>query len=164
MGMCFGSVQHKRAVAADSCGRMNETACTTTILHFHFGETGDPAIWFPLDQLRTWLELQGGEMGHRLEKIDIARAWAAASANMRKRSRWNMVRGPMTATMANLHDLNIIPASPWKWYPLKTRTSTGPTLALTPGRVPQCDATETLPQSLETGGTALPLSLCGKME
>ena len=126
--MCLSSVQHKRAVAADSCGWMNETARTTTILHFHFGETV-----IPLDQLRTWLELQGGEMGHRLEKIDIARAWAAASANMRKRSRWNMVRGPMTATMATLHDLNIIPASPWKWYPLKTRTSTGPTLALTPG-------------------------------
>ena len=23
----------------------------------------------------------------------------------------------MTATMDTLHDLNIIPASPWKWYP-----------------------------------------------
>ena len=28
-----------------------------------------------------------------------------------------MVRGPMTATMSSLHDLSIIPASPWKWYP-----------------------------------------------
>ena len=36
---------------------------------------------------------------------------------MRKKSRWSMVRGPMTATMATLHDLSIIPASPWKWYP-----------------------------------------------
>ena len=67
---------------------------------FIFGETGDPAIWFPLDQLRTWLELQGEDVGHRLEKIDIARAWAAASANMRKRSRWSMVVGPVTAMMA----------------------------------------------------------------
>ena len=56
-------------------------------------------------------------MGHRLGKIDVARAWAAASANKVKKSRWNMVRGPMTATMATLHDLSIIPASPWKWYP-----------------------------------------------
>ena len=55
-------------------------------------------------------------MGHRLVKIDIARAWAAASADMRQRSRWRMVRSPMTPTMATLHDLNIIPASPWKWY------------------------------------------------
>ena len=27
------------------------------------------------------------------------------------------VRGPMTATMATLHDLCIIPPSPWKWSP-----------------------------------------------
>ena len=74
------------------------------------------ATWFPLDQLRTWLELQREEMEHRLGKIDIARAWAAASANMMKKSRWSMVRGPMTATMATLHGLNIIPASLWKWY------------------------------------------------
>ena len=36
---------------------------------------------------------------------------------MRKKSRWSMVRGPMTATMATLYDLNIISVSPWKWYP-----------------------------------------------
>ena len=47
----------------------------------------------------------------------VARAWAAASANMKKKSRWNMVRGPMTATMATLRDLSIIPASPWKSFP-----------------------------------------------
>ena len=117
MGVCPSSIQHKRAMAADSCGKRIETACTTTILHFHFGENGDPAIWFPLDQLRTWLELQGDEMGHRLGKIDVARAWAAASANMKKTSRWSMVKGPMTATMATLHDPSIIPAFPWKWYP-----------------------------------------------
>ena len=86
-------------------------------LALSFWRKGDPAIWFPLDQLRTWLELQGEEMGHRLGKIDVARAWAAASANKRKKSRWSMVKGPMTATMATLHDLSIIPASPWKWYP-----------------------------------------------
>ena len=60
-------------MAADSCGKRIQTVCTTTILHFHFGESGDPAIWFPLDQLRTWLELQGEEMGHRLGKIDRPR-------------------------------------------------------------------------------------------
>ena len=117
MGMCPSSFQHKRTMAADSCGKRVKTARTTTILHFHFGESGDPGIWFPLDQLRTWLELQGEEMGHRLGKVDVARAWAAASANMKKKSRWSMVRGPMTATMATLYDLNIIPVSPWKWYP-----------------------------------------------
>ena len=80
-------------------------------MHHYFGESGDPAFWFPLDQLRTWLVLQGEEMGHRLGRIDVARAWAAAAASMRKKSRWSMVRGPMTATMATLHDLSIIPVS-----------------------------------------------------
>ena len=117
MGMCPSSVQRKRTMAADSCGKRIKTARTTTILHFHFGEKGDPGIWFPLDQLRTWLELQGEELEHRLSRLDIAKAWATASTNMKKNSRWSMVRGPMTATMATLYDLNIIPVSPWKWYP-----------------------------------------------
>ena len=69
MGMCPSSIQRKRTMAADTCGRKIKTACTTTILHFHFGENRDPGIWFPLDQLRTWLEIQGEEMGHRLSKI-----------------------------------------------------------------------------------------------
>ena len=84
MGVCLSSIQHKRAMAADSCGKRIKTVCTTTILHFHFG---------------------GNDL------------WAAASANMKKMSRWSMVKGPMTATMATLHDLSIIPAFPWKWYP-----------------------------------------------
>ena len=117
MGICPSSVQRKRTMAADSCGKRIKTACTTTIQHFHFGEKGKPGIWFPLDQLRTWLELQGEELEHGLSKIDVAGAWATASTNMRKNSRWSTVRGPMTATMATLYDLNIIPVSPWKWYP-----------------------------------------------
>ena len=111
MDMCPSSIQHKRAMAADSCGKRNKTACTTTILHFQFfGRAETQQSGFPLDQLRTWLELQSEERGHRLGKIDVALAWAAASANMRKNSRWSTVVGPMTATMATLHDLSIIPA------------------------------------------------------
>ena len=40
MGMCPSSIQHKRTMAADSCGKRIKTARTTTILHFHFGELG----------------------------------------------------------------------------------------------------------------------------
>ena len=39
----------------------------------------------------------GEDMGHRLGKIDVARGWAAASAYMKKKSRWSLVKGPMTA-------------------------------------------------------------------
>ena len=42
MGMCPSSIQHKRTVAADSCGKRIKTACTTTILHFHFGRECGP--------------------------------------------------------------------------------------------------------------------------
>ena len=105
-------------MAADSCGKRIKTCVryynpALSVLE----KTGGPAIWFPLDQLRIWLELQGEDMRHRLGKIDVARAWVAASANMRKKSGWSMVKEPMTATMATLHDLSIFPASPWKWYP-----------------------------------------------
>ena len=34
MGMCPSSIQHRRTMAADSCGKRIKTACTTTILHF----------------------------------------------------------------------------------------------------------------------------------
>ena len=40
----------------------------------------------------------------------------AAAGNIRKNSRLIMVKGPLTATMATLRDINI-PATPWKWYP-----------------------------------------------
>ena len=115
--MCPSSLLHKRAMAAESCGKRIKTACTTKFLHFHLGETGDPAIWFPLGQLRTWLELPCEDVEHKLNKIDVARAWAAAAGNMRKDSRWSMVLGPLTARIATLRDMNIIPATPWKWYP-----------------------------------------------
>ena len=114
-GACPSFPPHKRAMAAESCGRKIKTACPTT-LHFHLGETGDPAMWFSLGQPRTWLELQSEDLEHRLDRVDVARAWAAASGNMRKDSRWSMVKGPLTATMATFRDLNIIPATPWKWY------------------------------------------------
>ena len=42
MGMRPSSIQHKRTMAADSCGKRIKTACTTTILHFHFGEKWGP--------------------------------------------------------------------------------------------------------------------------
>ena len=54
-------------------------------------------------------------MGHRQERIDVAGAWAAASADLRKKSRRSMVSRPKTATVAPLHDLSIAPASLWKW-------------------------------------------------
>ena len=44
------------------------------------------------------------------------RAWVAAAGKMRKASDWSMVEGLLTA-MATLWDINIIPATPWKWYP-----------------------------------------------
>ena len=112
--VCPSSQTRKRALAAKSCGKKTKTVCTTTILHFPFGETGDPAIRCPLDQLRTWFELQRQDSEHRLSKIEVARAWVAAAGNMRKGSRWSMVKGLLTATMATLHDVNIIPAASWE--------------------------------------------------
>ena len=91
MGACPSSLPHKRTMAADSCGERTKTACTTIILHFHLGETGDPANWFSLDQIRTCFELQSEDLEHRLNRVDVARARAAAAGNMRKYSRWSMV-------------------------------------------------------------------------
>ena len=43
MGMCPISIQHKRTMAADSCGKRIKTARTTTILHF------TPWKWYPAE-------------------------------------------------------------------------------------------------------------------
>ena len=118
MGMCPSSIQHKKGPWPQT--HVVKGSRLRAPLHSYTSilERAETQLSrFPLDQLRTWLELQGEEMEHRLGKIDIARAWAAASTNMRKKSRWSMFGGPMTATMATLHDLSIIPASPWEWYP-----------------------------------------------
>ena len=47
MGMCPSSIQRKRTMAADTCGKRIKTACTTTILHLHFGENGGPGYLVP---------------------------------------------------------------------------------------------------------------------
>ena len=82
MGVCPSSLSHIRAMAAESCGKKTKTACTTTILHVHLGETGDPATWFPVDQVRTWLELQREDLEHKLSKVP--QAWAAAAGKRGK--------------------------------------------------------------------------------
>ena len=46
MGMCPCSFQRKRTMAVDSCIKRIKTACTTTILHFHFGKTGTQVSGF----------------------------------------------------------------------------------------------------------------------
>ena len=62
MSMCPSSIQLKRTMAADSCGKRIKTACTTTIPHFHFWrERGPRKIWFPLDQCRTWKRRNGAQ-------------------------------------------------------------------------------------------------------
>ena len=95
-------------------------------------KTGDPAIWFPLVQLRTWLELQGEEMEHRLGKIDVARAWAAASGNMKKKSRWSMVKGANDCDNDDLARPQHHPSLSMEMViQLKTQTLNGPTLVVT---------------------------------
>ena len=82
-GVCPISLTQKRVMAAEPCGKNTKTVSTTSILHFHVGETVDPAIWFPLVQLKTWFELQRENPEHKLDKIEVARAWVVAPGTMR---------------------------------------------------------------------------------
>ena len=60
---------------------------------------------------------------------------------MRKESQWSREKGFLTATMATLRDINIIPATPWKWYPAEdqdvdwTYTGAVPWLSTGPAQV-----------------------------
>ena len=163
MGMCPSCIHHKRTMAADACGKRIKTACTTTILHFHFRENGDPAIWFPLDQLRTWFKLQGEDMGHRQERIDVARAWAAASGNTKKKSKWSIwlkARGRQRWQPCAISE-SFQPLR-GNGTPLKNQMSIGPTLVvilvLSSVKLQQ----RLSHKVLRTGGAALTWSRCGK--
>ena len=67
----------------------------------------------------------------------------------------------MTATIVTLHDLSIIPASLWKWYPAENLTSTGPTLVVTLA-LSSVRCNRDSPTRFGTGGIALSRSRCGK--
>ena len=100
---------------------------------------------------------------YRLGKIDVAGAWAAAAASMRKKFQMEYgVRGPMTATMATLHDLSIIPVSPWKWFPAENPDVDWTYSVGDPGPFLSEMQTEAFPQGLGTGGFALSWSQCRK--
>ena len=67
--ICPSSIQRQenddcRCIWQEKQDRMHHNNPTLFILE----RVGDPAIWFPLDQLRTWLELQGEENGAQTGK------------------------------------------------------------------------------------------------
>ena len=69
--------------------------------------------------------------------------------------------GPMTATMATLRDLSIIPVSPWKWYPAENPDVDWTYSGGDPGPF-LSEMQQTFPQDLGTGGFALSWSRCKK--
>ncbi len=88
--------------------------CTTSIIWWTFGPGADPAVQIPLEQLGAWIDFwQAADAAMRSR---VRRAWKSVMpALVKAHSRWPMVKGFMSATIATVADLGWRPASPSHW-------------------------------------------------
>ena len=109
----IAKMRHNIAVAT---GDQIPGTCNTTLLQWNFSKTkhqADPCIKVPLQQLMTWLRLWNANLG---DKSRITERWHNLHMELhRATNRWQLVRGPMGATISTLLDLGIKPAHPINW-------------------------------------------------
>ena len=97
--------------------------CTTTFLRWHFRESkysADPLVLQPIAQVKSWLKLYQGEKdrrqtagAHAPHCESIVSLWHKMYKQMYKKdNKWQLVRGPLTATIATLLDQDIRPIDP----------------------------------------------------
>ena len=96
-------------------------ACPTTTLKWAFrhgkyktSATADPRIYMPLAQISAWTNLWNGKAAGMQDRIRAC--WNSIILRVRDSStRWNQVRGIMSATAATLLDMEWGPAKPDQW-------------------------------------------------
>ena len=68
----------------------------------------------PLEQLRSWMRIWGKASAE--QKVSLTVMWNRTFRALSKtKNRWKLVRGPLSATVAVLIDLDIDAAHPHKW-------------------------------------------------
>ena len=106
---------HRRA-AAWCAGRTGHRPCTTTTLAYHFGAYSDPEVSIQTDQIADWIAL------HRClnytTRVRVRKAWlhhTKVLSRLPSTARWQVVAGPLGATVATLLQNQWHPSLPTVW-------------------------------------------------
>eukprot|EP00959_Pyramimonas_sp_CCMP1952_P217797 4554952-Pyramimonas_sp.AAC.1 len=100
-----------RARAATCSGLWAPGACTNTLLGLLGAAKDDPQFRLRYEQLNGWA-LAWADLGHKSRRA-CAGVWMGACTKMdQTKCRWQVVRGPMAATIAALRDLGWQAESP----------------------------------------------------
>ena len=100
-----------RALAAAAVSTNVKGQCATTCIWLHLLPQHDPAVKMLLEQIKMWFWLLGQTDPRLIEK-----AWIKAKADLASSSyNWNMVKGPLGATIGTLRETGWNPISPYKW-------------------------------------------------
>jgi ribonuclease HI len=102
-----------RAMAATTLGA-KPTWCTTTALYFSTTPANDPGIQFPLSVLRFWLRAWSAHP-HRRQEWAESWAWWRDRLKGSAKTRWSIVVGPTSASIATLLDFGWVPLRPNIW-------------------------------------------------
>ena len=131
-------VSRLRTMMASASGIVASGRCRATAIAITMGPTRDPAIVLAMQQIGLWIDLWRSDPSCRalaarnwtvsynrvvgLRPNDPHHNRSVAIANavhqpelMRQRARWGAVIGPMTATMATLHDAGWSLMNPARW-------------------------------------------------
>jgi hypothetical protein len=121
IGAAPSAISACRRNITSATGLVGSGYCPTATLKWAFRHgkykstaTADPRVYMPLTQISAWTDLWNSRT-HGI-KDRIRNIWRGIIKRLRvKKSRWQQVRGPMSATAATLLDMAWGPVHPDKW-------------------------------------------------
>ena len=106
----------QRRQAARACSTLGQGRCLTSLLALEMGEH-DPAKKVVRDMLELWIDIWL-HLTAAQRKKKVYRSWDLAKPRIvspSRRQRWHGVKGPLTATIATLCELQWDPQGPVLW-------------------------------------------------
>ncbi len=115
-GLAPSTLKRLRAQVAGMSGCKHPGGCSTTAIRLAYDETADPHHYGRTQLLREWLHLYTELQDQRGA---LALTWRRITAQLRSSPRpWNKVKGPVSAVVATLLDLEWDPVGPGLWRDL----------------------------------------------
>jgi len=111
-GMANSTVRSLKAAAASvALGAAGQ--CASTAVAMMFGNKMDPEISARMTVIKDWVWLW--HRATKEEKIEAAKTWMSLKHKLKGQHKWRLVKGPVGATIATLHDLGWEPKFPDLW-------------------------------------------------
>ena len=120
VGMSPTQVDSCKSNVAEAIGLMGAGACATTAIKWSFvrgrfaNSSADPRVTMPYTQIKAWIGLW--RRSCKSIRTILRKTWQKLYRKLAKaKSRWQMVRGPASATISTLLDLGWKPVHPDSW-------------------------------------------------